>query len=153
VELPHRLGGRRLDRIRHAEKGDQASLDRQIEHGLSERSECGGAAFSVETACAGFIYALSIADKYVKAGDAKCALVVGAETLSRITNWDDRATAVLFADGAGAVVLRPSTEPGLMSTDLFLACRANGGEASGVERRSVRTDGARDDTPEVPRQT
>ncbi len=75
-------------------------------------------AFSVETACSGFIYALSIADKFIRAGEAKCALVVGAETLSRITNWSDRSTAVLFADGAGAVVLRPSTEAGVMSTHL-----------------------------------
>ena len=75
-------------------------------------------AFSVETACSGFIYALSIADKFVKSGEAKCALVVGAETLSRITDWSDRNTAVLFGDGAGAVVLRPSAEPGVMSTHL-----------------------------------
>jgi 3-oxoacyl-[acyl-carrier-protein] synthase-3 len=72
----------------------------------------------VETACSGFIYALSIADKFIKAGEAKCALVVGAETLSRITDWKDRNTAVLFGDGAGAVVLRPSAEPGIMSTHL-----------------------------------
>jgi 3-oxoacyl-[acyl-carrier-protein] synthase III len=75
-------------------------------------------AFSVETACAGFMYALSIADKYVRCGEAKRALVIGAETLSRITDWNDRSTAVLFADGAGAVVLEPSTEPGLLSTHL-----------------------------------
>src|SRR5690242_21321821 len=75
-------------------------------------------AFSVETACSGFIYALSIADKFVKAGEARCALVVGAETLSRITDWNDRATAVLFADGAGAVVLEPSDSPGVLSTHL-----------------------------------
>jgi 3-oxoacyl-[acyl-carrier-protein] synthase-3 len=78
----------------------------------------GGPAFSVETACSGFIYALSIADKFVKAGEAKCALVVGAETLSRITDWKDRSTAVLFADGAGAVVLQPSKEAGILSTHL-----------------------------------
>ncbi len=75
-------------------------------------------AFSVETACAGFMYALSIADKYVRCGEAKRALVIGAETLSRITDWNDRATAVLFADGAGAVVLEPSAEPGVISTHL-----------------------------------
>jgi 3-oxoacyl-[acyl-carrier-protein] synthase-3 len=78
----------------------------------------GGPAFSVETACSGFIYALSIADKFVKAGEAKCALVVGAETLSRITDWKDRSTAVLFADGAGAVVLQPAKEAGILSTHL-----------------------------------
>ena len=75
-------------------------------------------AFSVETACAGFMYALSIADKYVRCGEAKRALVIGAETLSRITDWSDRSTAVLFADGAGAVVLEPSSEPGVLSTHL-----------------------------------
>jgi 3-oxoacyl-[acyl-carrier-protein] synthase-3 len=75
-------------------------------------------AFSVETACAGFMYALSIADKYVRAGEARRALVIGAETLSRITDWNDRSTAVLFADGAGAVVLTPAAEPGLLSTHL-----------------------------------
>jgi 3-oxoacyl-[acyl-carrier-protein] synthase III len=86
---------------------------------LQARLGCrGGAAFSLETACTGFIYALSIADKFVKAGEAKCALVVGAETLSRITDWKDRSTAVLFADGAGAVVLRPSEDPGIVSTHL-----------------------------------
>ncbi len=78
----------------------------------------GGPAFSVETACSGFMYALSIADKFVRAGEAKCALVVGAETLSRITDWKDRSTCVLFADGAGAVVLKPSAEPGVLSTHL-----------------------------------
>ena len=86
---------------------------------LQERLGCrGGPAFSVETACTGFIYALSIADKYVKCGEAKCALVIGAETLSRITDWKDRGTAVLFADGAGVVVLKPSAEPGIVSTHL-----------------------------------
>jgi 3-oxoacyl-[acyl-carrier-protein] synthase-3 len=75
-------------------------------------------AFSVETACSGFIYALSIADKFIKSGESRCALVIGAETLSRITNWSDRNTAVLFGDGAGAVVLRPSSEAGIVSTHL-----------------------------------
>src|SRR5262249_2977815 len=86
---------------------------------LQHRLGCrGGPAFSVETACAGFIYALSIADKFVKAGEAKCALVVGAERLSRITDCKERPTAVLFADGAGAVVLKPSEQPGIVSTHL-----------------------------------
>jgi 3-oxoacyl-[acyl-carrier-protein] synthase-3 len=86
---------------------------------LQQRLGCrGGPAFSVETACAGFVYALSIADKFVKAGDARCALVVGAETLSRITDWSDRSTAVIFADGAGAVVLQPDVQAGILSTHL-----------------------------------
>ena len=86
---------------------------------LQQRLGCRGApAFSLETACAGFMYALSIADKYVRCGEARRALVVGAETLSRITDWTDRATAVLFADGAGAVLLEPSDTPGVLSTHL-----------------------------------
>jgi len=86
---------------------------------LQQRLGCRGVpAFSVETACAGFMYALSIADKYVRCGESKRALVIGAETLSRITDWNDRATAVLFADGAGAVVLEPSPTAGVLSTHL-----------------------------------
>jgi 3-oxoacyl-[acyl-carrier-protein] synthase-3 len=75
-------------------------------------------AFSLEAACAGFLYALSVADKFVRLGEAKCALVVGAETLTRIVDWTDRGTCVLFADGAGAVILKPSEEPGIISTHL-----------------------------------
>ena len=78
----------------------------------------GCAAFSVEAACSGFIYALSIADKYVRAGDAKCVLVIGAERLSSMVDWSDRNTCVLFGDGAGAVILEPSEEPGIVSTHL-----------------------------------
>jgi 3-oxoacyl-[acyl-carrier-protein] synthase III len=75
-------------------------------------------AFSLEAACTGFVYALSVAEKYVRLGESKCALVVGAETLTRIIDWNDRGTCVLFADGAGAVVLTPSAEPGIISTRL-----------------------------------
>jgi 3-oxoacyl-[acyl-carrier-protein] synthase III len=75
-------------------------------------------AFSLEAACTGFIYALGVADKFVRLGDAKCALVVGAETLTRITDWTDRGTCVLFADGAGAVVLEPADTPGIICTRL-----------------------------------
>ncbi len=75
-------------------------------------------AFSLEAACASFMYALSVADKFVRLGESKCALVVGAETLTRLVDWTDRATCVLFADGAGAVVLRPAKEPGILSTHL-----------------------------------
>jgi 3-oxoacyl-[acyl-carrier-protein] synthase-3 len=86
---------------------------------LQQRLGCRGVpAFSLETACAGFMYALSIADKYVRCREARRALVIGAETLSRITDWRDRATAVLFADGAGAVVLEPAATPGVLSTHL-----------------------------------
>ena len=86
---------------------------------LQRRLGCRGVpAFSLETACAGFMYALSIADKYVRCGEARRALVIGAETLSRITDWSDRATAVLFADGAGAVLLEAAATPGVFSTHL-----------------------------------
>ena len=75
-------------------------------------------AFSLETACSGFVYALSLADKFIRLGDAKCALVIGAETLSRIVDWTDRTTCVLFGDGAGAVILKASEEPGIIATHL-----------------------------------
>jgi 3-oxoacyl-[acyl-carrier-protein] synthase-3 len=78
----------------------------------------GCTAFSLEAACSGFIYALGIADKYVRSGETKRALVVGAETLSRIVDWNDRHTCVLFGDGAGAVVLEPADEAGILSTHL-----------------------------------
>jgi len=78
----------------------------------------GPAAFDIQAVCTGFVYALSVADKFIRTGAARCALVVGAETLSRIVNWEDRTTCVLFADGAGAVVLEASEEQGLISTHL-----------------------------------
>jgi 3-oxoacyl-[acyl-carrier-protein] synthase-3 len=78
----------------------------------------GCAAFSLEAACSGFIYALSVAEKFVRVGESKCALVVGSETLSRLVDWTDRSTCVLFGDGAGAVILKPSDEPGIISTHL-----------------------------------
>jgi len=75
-------------------------------------------AFDVQAVCSGFIYGLSIADKFIRTGGAKRALVIGAETLSRIVDWTDRGTCILFADGAGAVVLGASTEPGIISTHI-----------------------------------
>ena len=78
----------------------------------------GPAAFDVQAVCSGFIYALTVADKFIRTGSARKVLVVGAETLSRITNWNDRTTCVLFGDGAGAVVLEASDEPGILSTHL-----------------------------------
>ncbi len=86
---------------------------------LQARLGCLGVpAFSLEAACSGFIYALTVADKFVRAGAAKHALVVGSEILTRITDYTDRGTAILFGDGAGAVVLTPSDEPGILSTHL-----------------------------------
>ncbi len=78
----------------------------------------GCAAFDVQAVCTGFVYALGVAEKFVKTGAAKKALVVGAETLSRILNWEDRTTCVLFGDGAGAVVLEADNETGILSTHL-----------------------------------
>ena len=77
-----------------------------------------GAAFDVQAVCAGFVYALATADKFIKSGAAKCALVVGAEIFSRIIDFKDRTTCVLFGDGAGAVVLKASDSPGILSTHL-----------------------------------
>jgi len=78
--------------------------------------DCG--AMDVNAACSGFLYALNVADKYIRCGDAKKVLVCGAETLSKIVNWSKRDTAVLFADGAGAVVLEASEEPGILSSHI-----------------------------------
>ncbi len=75
-------------------------------------------AFSLEAACTGFIYALTTADKFIKAGEAKCVLVLGAECITKLVDWKDRNTCVLFGDGAGAVILKPSQEPGIISCHL-----------------------------------
>ena len=75
-------------------------------------------AFDVHAACSGFIYALDIADRFIRTGGAKCALLIGSETYSRILDWSDRTTCVLFGDGAGAVVLRAAEEPGVISTHI-----------------------------------
>jgi 3-oxoacyl-[acyl-carrier-protein] synthase-3 len=86
---------------------------------LQQRLDIHGcAAFDVQAVCTGFIYALGVADKFIKTGSAKKALIVGAETMSRIVDWNDRATCVLFGDGAGAVILEASDEPGILSTHL-----------------------------------
>lgn len=92
-----------------------------VQHKLGGKA--GGAAFDVQAVCSGFIYALTTADALIKQGVASKALVIGAETFSRIMNWQDRTTCVLFGDGAGAVVLEASDTPGI------LACRlhADGG--------------------------
>lgn len=84
----------------------------------------GGAAFDVQAVCSGFIYALSVADSFIRCGQAKSALVIGADTFSRILDWGDRNTCVLFGDGAGAVVLRAdkgkgdSADTGILSTHI-----------------------------------
>jgi 3-oxoacyl-[acyl-carrier-protein] synthase-3 len=76
----------------------------------------GAPAFDVQAVCSGFVYALTIADKFIASGSHKCALVVGAEVFSRILDWKDRGTCVLFGDGAGAVVLEAAKEPGLLAS-------------------------------------
>lgn len=78
----------------------------------------GGAAFDINAVCTGFLYALSIADKLVSSGQHRCAIVVGAEVFSRLLDWSDRRTCVLFGDGAGAVVLKHSETPGILSSHL-----------------------------------
>lgn len=81
-------------------------------------------AFDVNAACSGFIYALAVADKFIQSGTVKTALVIGAETLTRMLDWTDRSTCVLFGDGAGAVVLKAGSEAGILSTHLH----ADGGK-------------------------
>ncbi len=78
----------------------------------------GAAAFDLQAVCSGFVYALSVAEKFIRSGSHKKALVVGAETFSRILDWNDRGTCVLFGDGAGAVVLEAAEEPGILATAL-----------------------------------
>ncbi len=87
------------------------SIQRQLDiHGCP--------AFDIHAACSGFVYALDIANRMIQTGGSKTALVIGSDTLSHITNWDDRTTAVLFGDGAGAVILQASEEPGILSTHI-----------------------------------
>ncbi|MGD8323884.1 MAG: beta-ketoacyl-ACP synthase III, partial [Gammaproteobacteria bacterium] len=99
-------------------------------------------AFSVEAACSGFLYALGVADLFVRAGQAQRALVIGAETMSRIVDWSDRETCVLFGDGAGAVVLEASDTAGILYSNLG----ADGSQwellyaASGVSRKATTDD-------------
>lgn len=99
-------------------------------------------AFSLEAACSGFQYALGVADQFVRGGQSQRALVVGAETMSRIIDWTDRETCVLFGDGAGALILEASEEPGIIYSKLG----ADGNQwdllyaASGISRKASQTD-------------
>ena len=86
-----------------------------LQHRLGANG-CG--AFDVNAACSGFIYALSVANAFIRGGTVKTALVIGAETLSRMVDWTDRSTCVLFGDGAGAVILKAAEEPGILSTHI-----------------------------------
>ncbi|WP_028356907.1 beta-ketoacyl-ACP synthase III [Brackiella oedipodis] len=78
----------------------------------------GCASFDVQAVCSGFVYALTTADSFIRAGNANCALVIGAEVFSRILDWQDRSTCVLFGDGAGAMVLKADKQPGIKATQL-----------------------------------
>jgi len=91
-----------------------------------------GAAFDLQAVCGGFVYALNTADLYIRGGQAKTALVVGAEVLSRMLDWNDRTTCVLFGDGAGAVVLQASDQPGIIASKLH---------ADGSHRDMLKADG------------
>jgi len=86
---------------------------------LQQRLDIHGCcAFDLQAVCAGFVYALGVADRFIRTGGAKRALVVGAETMSRLIDWTDRTTAVLFGDGAGALVLEAASRPGILSSHL-----------------------------------
>lgn len=101
----------------------------------------GCTAFDVQAVCTGFVYALGVADKFVKSGSHKCVLVVGAETMSNITDWTDRGTCILFADGAGAVILQATEEEeGILSTHLH---------ADGHYKELLKTNGGVSSTPEL----
>jgi 3-oxoacyl-[acyl-carrier-protein] synthase-3 len=86
----------------------------------------GAATFDVQAVCAGFTYALGIAEKFIRSGSHKKALVIGAEVFSRILDWNDRGTCVLFGDGAGAVVLEASETPGILATAMHADGSQNG---------------------------
>jgi 3-oxoacyl-[acyl-carrier-protein] synthase-3 len=99
-------------------------------------------AFDVQAVCSGFIYALSIAEKFIKTGTSTTALIVGADAMSRITDYKDRSNAILWGDGAGAVILKKSNEPGILSThihaqgkyeDTLHVPRRNDGESDTIE--------------------
>jgi len=112
-----------------------------------------GFAFDVQAVCSGFLFALATADKYIRCGEAKTALVIGAETLSRLLDWEDRDTCVLFGDGAGAVVLQASegegknTDTGILSTHVHSDGRyrdllyVTGGPSSGQDVGFIRMEG------------
>jgi 3-oxoacyl-[acyl-carrier-protein] synthase-3 len=78
----------------------------------------GGAAFDVQAVCSGFVYGLAMADKFIRSGSHRCALVVGSEVFSRILDWNDRGTCVLFGDGAGAVIVEAAPQPGILASAL-----------------------------------
>lgn len=107
------------------------------------------AAFDIQAVCSGFVYALSIADKLIKAGQNKCVLVVGVETMSRITDWSDRTNCILWGDGGGAVIMQSSDEPGIISSHLHadgsykdLLYSSGGGTFGNGSKASIRMGGS-----------
>ena len=104
----------------------------------------GGAAFDVQAVCTGFVYALGVAEKFVRTGDAKRALVVGADVHSRLLDWNDRGTCILFGDGAGAVALEAAAKPGVMTTHLH---------ADGTGEELLYVEGSVEDGYDHPAQT
>ncbi len=92
-----------------------------LQYRLGMNNDC--PAFDINVACAGFVYALNMANLFIQSGQAKRALVIGADTLSVVVDWTDRSTCVLFGDGAGAVILEASTEPGIIACNLHAAGR------------------------------
>ena len=111
------------------------------QHGVSR-----GAAFDIQAGCTGLVYALAVVDNFIRLGQAECAIVIGAETFSRILDWNDRSTCVLFGDGAGALVMRASeakpgnSSPGVLSTHLH---------ADGTKRGFLYVDGGPSTTQTV----
>src|SRR5450830_463324 len=94
-------------------------------------------AFDIQAVCSGFIYALATANSFIKTGSARCALVIGAETMSRITDWTDRSNCILWGDGAGAVILKADADTGILSTHLHADGSYNGmlNVPSGISQR------------------
>jgi len=111
---------------------------------LQQRLDLHGCpAFDVQAVCTGFVYAMTVAEKFIRSGSNKCALIIGAETLSRITDWTDRGTCVLFGDGAGAVIMQASNEPGIISTHIH---------ADGKYRDLLTVPGGISENPELLRE-
>ncbi|MDF1686126.1 MAG: ketoacyl-ACP synthase III [Parvibaculaceae bacterium] len=105
-----------------------------------------GAAFDIQAVCSGFVYAMSVADNFVKTGQSKGALVIGAETFSRLLDWEDRTTCVLFGDGAGAVILKPEEAAGELSDRGMLTAHLH---SDGRYRDKLYVDGGPSSTQTV----
>jgi 3-oxoacyl-[acyl-carrier-protein] synthase III len=98
------------------------------------------AAFDIQAVCSGFVYALTIADQFIRTGQSQRALVIGAESFSRLLDWSDRSTCVLFGDGAGAILLEASTTPGILQSKLY---------ADGRHAQALKAEGFKTSSPKV----